>query len=115
MQLQVISQSLGTLHSDQNGFLQLRAEAHCQPVCPRARPVIGWPGVCDEGSASAEDVSCPSCRTQREITQVWQRELDFNQKKKRMTCDWKYKYRKKLKTDFTTKIQISVYHLFLSK
>lgn len=66
MQLQIISQSLGTLHPDQNGFLQLRAEAHCQPVCPCARPVIGWPGICDEGSASPEDVSCPSCKTQIE-------------------------------------------------
>lgn len=62
VQLQVISQSLGTLHSDQNGLLQLSAKAHCQPVCPCARPVIGWPGVCDEGSASSEDVCCPSCK-----------------------------------------------------
>lgn len=66
VQLQIIAQSFGTLHPDQNGFLQLCAEAHCQPVCPCARPVIGWPGVCDEGSASPEDVCCPSCKTQRE-------------------------------------------------
>lgn len=65
VQLQVVSQSLGALYPDQNGFLQLRAEAHCQPVCPRARPVIGWPGVCDEGSASSKDVRCPSCEIQK--------------------------------------------------
>lgn len=64
VQLQVISQSPGTLHPDQNSLLQLCAEAHCQPVCPCARPVIGWPGICDEGSASPEDVCCPSCKTQ---------------------------------------------------
>lgn len=63
VQLQVVSQSLGALHPDQNSFLQLRAEAHCQPVCPSARPVIGWPGICDEGSSSPEDVCCPSCKT----------------------------------------------------
>lgn len=66
VQLQVISQSLGALYPDQNCLLQLRAEAHCQPVCPCARPVIGWPGICDEGSASPEDVSCPSCKTHKE-------------------------------------------------
>lgn len=65
VQLQVISQSFSTLYPDQNSLLQLRAEAHCQPVCPCARPVIGWPGICDEGSASPEDVGCPSCKTQR--------------------------------------------------
>lgn len=77
MQLQIISQSLGTLYSDQNGLPQLSAEAHCQPVCPCARPVIGWPGICDEGSASPEDVSCPSCKTHKEegkmgvINELW--------------------------------------------
>ena len=62
VQLQVVPQSLGALHPDQDGLLQLRAEAHCQPVCPCARPVIGGPGICDEGSSSPEDVSCPSCK-----------------------------------------------------
>lgn len=63
VQLQVVAQSLGALHPDQNCLLQLRAEAHRQPVCPSARPVVGRPGVRDEGSASAEDVCCPSCKT----------------------------------------------------
>lgn len=68
VQLQVVAQSLGALHPDQNSFLQLRAEAHCQPVCPSARPVIGWPGICDEGSSSPEDVCRPSCKTEKFIS-----------------------------------------------
>lgn len=73
VQLQIISESLGALHPDQNGFLQLCAEAHCQPVCPCTRPVIGWPGVRDEGSASPEDVSCPSCWEKEKNTHTRQR------------------------------------------
>lgn len=65
VQLQVVSQSLGTLHPEQHGLLELRAEAHRQPVCPRARPVVGGPGVRDEGSSSPEDVGCPSCGQKR--------------------------------------------------
>lgn len=68
MKLQIVAQSFRTLHPDQNCLLQLCAEAHCQPVCPCARPVIGWPGVRDEGSSSPEDVSCPSCKTQRKFS-----------------------------------------------
>lgn len=78
VQLQIVAQSFRTLHPDQNGLLQLRAEAHCQPVCPRARPVIGWPGVRDEGSSSPEDVSCPSCKTKQTINK--------NHKKRMFSC-----------------------------
>lgn len=88
VQLQVVSESLGALHPDQNGFLQLRAEAHCQPVCPCARPVIGRPGVCDEGSASPEDVSCPSCKTQREDGDVTLSYTDVSKPRKRCFVGW---------------------------
>ena len=66
MNLQVVSQSLRALHPDQHSVLELRAEAHGQPVCPGARPVVGRPGVRDEGSSPAEDVRRPSYRGTRE-------------------------------------------------
>lgn len=60
VKLHIVSETLGALHPHQNGLLQLSAEAHSQPVCPRARTVIRGPRVRDEGSSTAEDVGSPS-------------------------------------------------------
>ena len=60
VQLQVVSQSVGALHANQNGVLLLGAEPHGEPVSPGAGAVVGRPGVRDEGPSFPKYVRGPS-------------------------------------------------------
>lgn len=62
VQLQIVSEPMGALHSHQDGVLLLSAEAHGQPVGSGAGPLIGRPGERDERPPLSEDVSGPSWR-----------------------------------------------------
>lgn len=62
VQLQVVSEAGGAVHSHQHSAPLVRAEAHGQAVHPRARPVIGGPRVGDERSPLPKDVCGPGCK-----------------------------------------------------
>lgn len=59
VQLKIVSEPMGALHSHQDGVLLLRAEAHGQSVGSGAGTLIGGPGECDESSALPEDIRGP--------------------------------------------------------
>lgn len=62
VQLQVVPEAGGAVHSNQHSAPLVGAEAHSQAVHPRAGPVIGGPCVGDERSPLPKDVCGPSCR-----------------------------------------------------
>lgn len=47
MQHHVVAQTRSAVDPDQDAILQGRTEADSQPVCPGARPLIGWPAKCN--------------------------------------------------------------------
>ena len=65
MKLEEVSEPVGALHADQNGVLLQRAEAHGQAVGARAGPLVGSPGVGDEGACFTKDIRGSRCRGER--------------------------------------------------
>lgn len=65
MQLQVVPEAGGAVHSHQHSTPLVGAEAYGQAVHPRAGSVIGGPCVGDECSPFPKDVCGPSCREKR--------------------------------------------------
>lgn len=65
MEHDVVSQTRGAVDTDQDAVLDSGAEAHCQPVRPRARPLVVGPGVCDQTSSFTKDVCGASWRDTR--------------------------------------------------
>lgn len=65
MEHDVVSQARGAVDTDQDAVLDGGAEAHRQPVCPCARPLVVGPCVCDQTSSFTEDVCGASCRDTR--------------------------------------------------
>lgn len=61
VQLQVVPEAGGTVHSYQHSAPLVGAEAYGQAVHPRAGPVIGRPRIGDERSPLPKDVCGPSC------------------------------------------------------
>ena len=66
MKLEEVSEPVGALHTDQDGVLLQRTEAHGQAVGPRTRPLVGSPGVGDEGASFTKDIRGSSCRGERD-------------------------------------------------
>lgn len=76
VQLKIVSEPMGALHSHQDGILLLRAEAHGQPVGSGARPLVGGPGERDESPPFPKDVRGPSWerkRKDRQQSEAWMR------------------------------------------
>lgn len=65
MQHEVIPEAWGAVDADQDALLQGGAEAHGQPVCAGAGPLVRRPLERDEASALPEDVRCPGWRRDR--------------------------------------------------
>lgn len=57
----VVTQTWGTVDADEDAVLDGSAKAHCQPVCPCARPLIIRPCVCDQTPSFTKDVGGSSC------------------------------------------------------
>lgn len=62
VQLQVVAEAGGAVHSHQDGAPLVRAEAHGQAVHSRAGPVIGGPRVGNECPPLPKNVRGPGCR-----------------------------------------------------
>lgn len=60
MQHQIVPQTRGAVNPDQDAVFQGGAETNGQPVCPGARPLVGWPVEQNEASSFAKDVRGPS-------------------------------------------------------
>jgi hypothetical protein len=65
VQLQVVPEAGGTVHSHQHSAPLVCAEAYGQAVHPCTGPVIGRPCIGDERSPLPEDVCGPSCREKK--------------------------------------------------
>lgn len=61
LKLQVVSQTRGAVHPNQDCILLLGAEADSQPVCSCAWSVIGWPCVHNKPSITSEYVCGSRC------------------------------------------------------
>lgn len=57
----VVAQAGGAVNADQDAIFDGGAEAHGQPVCARAWPLIIGPSVRDEAPSFTEDVRGASC------------------------------------------------------
>lgn len=57
----VVTQAGGAINADQNAIFDGGAEAHRQPVCPCARPLVIGPGVCDQPTSFTKDVRGARC------------------------------------------------------
>lgn len=57
----VVTQTWGTVDADEDAVLDGGAKAHCQPVCPRARPLVIGPRVRDQTPSFTKDVGGASC------------------------------------------------------
>lgn len=67
LQLEVVSETRGAVHSDQHCVLLLGAEAYGQAVRPRARPVVGWPGVHNQPAITTKNVRSSRCRERERV------------------------------------------------
>lgn len=61
VQHDVVAQARRAVDADQDAVLDGRAEAHRQPVRPRARPLVIGPRVRDQSASFAEDVRGARC------------------------------------------------------
>lgn len=61
MEHDVVPQAWGTVDAYEDGVLDGGAKAHCQPVCPCARPLVVGPCVGDQPSSFAIDIGGASC------------------------------------------------------
>lgn len=57
----VVTQARGAVDAHEDSVFDGRAEAHRQPVCPRARPLVVGPRVRDQTPSFAKDVGGASC------------------------------------------------------
>lgn len=57
----VVAQARCAVDANQDAVLDGSAEAHRQPVRPRARPLVIGPRVRDQSASFAEDVRCARC------------------------------------------------------
>jgi len=61
LQLQVVSQACGTVHSEQRGLFLLAAETQRQAVSSRAGPLVRGPRIHHHAPVTAKDVRGTSC------------------------------------------------------
>ena len=61
MEHDVVSQTRGAVDAHQDPVFDGGAEAHRQPVGPRARPLVVGPRVRDQTPSFTEDVGGASC------------------------------------------------------
>lgn len=57
----VVAQAGGAVNADQDAVFDGGAEAHGQPVCPCAWPLVIGPGVGDQAPSFTEDVRGARC------------------------------------------------------
>lgn len=62
MQHDVVTQARRAVNADQDAVLDGGAKPNCQPVRPRAWPLVIGPSVCDQSASFAKDVGGARCR-----------------------------------------------------
>lgn len=82
MEHDVVAQTRSAVDADQDAVLDGGAEAHCQPVRPRARPLVIGPRVRDQPASFAKDVRGARCGKRQEERQLNTSSVSMNRQKK---------------------------------
>lgn len=92
MEHDVVAQTRRAVDADQDAVLDGGAEAHRQPVRPRARPLVIGPRVRDQPASFAEDVGGARCGKTR--GKAVKHEFSFHETSKKTWRNLKFDFEK---------------------